>query len=166
MPTLRPFATPITIAPELRLLDGERQRPANGELAVDRRARLAAADRAANGLERALERQLVAGTDDALEAHVVDAGEEREPAAVRLLREHRDRARLGERLDHLHAGHDRVAGEVARAVLVGHALARDDARARIELDDLVQEQKGVPVREDLFDRLPTEGRRRGQGRLV
>ena len=31
---------------------------------------------------------------------------------------------------------------------------------------LVQEQKRRAVRKDLFDRLPTEGERRGQGRLV
>ena len=73
----------------------------------------------------------------------------------------RDGAGLRERLDHLHAGHDRVAGKVPRAVLVGHALERDDARARIELDDLVQEQKGRAVGEDLFDCLPPEGGRRG-----
>ena len=79
--------------------------------------------------------ELVAGRDDALEAHVVDAGEERELAAVLLLDEHGDRAGLRERLDHLHAGHDRVAGKVPGAVLVGHAssarrrASRDRARA-------------------------------------
>ena len=49
--------------------------------------------------------------------------------AVLGLGEHRDRAALGERLDHLHPGHDRVAGEVAGAVGFGHGLPRD-ARAR------------------------------------
>ena len=90
---------------------------------------LAAADRAAHRLDVALERQHVAGPHDALEANVVDAGEERELAAVLLLREHGDGAALRERLDHLHARHDRVAGEVAGAVLLGDRLARD-ARAR------------------------------------
>ena len=88
---------------------------------------LAAPDRAANRLDLALERQHVARPHDPLEAHVVDAREERELAAVLLLREHRDGAALRERLDHLHAGHDRVAGKVAGAVLVGDRLARDDA---------------------------------------
>ena len=73
-------------------------------------------------------------------------------------REHRDGAGLRERLDHLHAGHDRVAGEVAGAVVVGHALARDDARARLELDDFVEQEERGAVGEDLFDCLPPEGR--------
>ena len=102
-------------------------------------------------LERALERQLVAGPHDALEAHVVDAGEERELAAVLLLHEHGNRAGLRERLDHLHAGHDRVAGKVPGAILLGHGLARDDARARLELDDLVEQQERIAVRKDLLD---------------
>ena len=119
-----------------------------------------------NGLERALQRQFVAGPDNPLEADVVDAGEEREPPAVLLLGQHRDGAGLRERLDHLHARHDRVPRKVACAVLVGHALARDDARAWLELDDLVEKQKGRAMGEDLFDCLPPEGGRRGHAGLV
>ena len=113
---------------------------------------LPAADRPAHRLELALERELVAGPDDALEAHVVDPGEERELPAVLLLREHRNGAALRERLDHLHARHDRVPGKVSGAVVVGDALARDDAVARLELEHLVEEQERVAVREDRLDR--------------
>ena len=86
-------------------------------------------------LERALSVEHLAGPDDPLEAHVVDPGEEGELAPVRLCDEHGDGAGLGERLDHLHARHDRVARESARsAVVLGHGLARDHpltrARAR------------------------------------
>ncbi len=130
----------------------ERQRPAHGELAVDGRLHLAAADRAAHGLDLALERQHVSGPHDALEANVVDAREERELAAILRLREHGDRAALRERLDHLHAGHDRVAGKVAGAVLVGDRLARDDALARNELEHLVDQQHRVAVRQHRLDR--------------
>ena len=49
------------------------------------RRRLAAPDRAAHPLQLALELELVARLDDALEAHVVDAREERDAAAVLLL---------------------------------------------------------------------------------
>jgi hypothetical protein len=45
-----------------------------------------------------------------------------------------------------------VAGEVP---LVGpHALARDDSRAGLELDDLVDQEEGVAVREDFLDLCP------------
>src|SRR5439155_14163027 len=108
--------------------------------------------------------ELLAGTDDALEADVVDAGEERELAAVLLLGEYRHRPRLRERLDHLHAGHDRVPGEVARAVLLGDALARDDARAGLELEDLVDEQERRPVGQDRLDLGAAEGRRQATER--
>ena len=63
-----------------RPVHGEGERAADGELAVDGRARLALADRAAHRLEIALQRQLVAGAHDPLEADVVDAGEERDLA--------------------------------------------------------------------------------------
>ena len=106
----------------------------------------------AHRLEVALERQLVARPHDALEADVVDAREERDPAAVLLQAEHGDRACLSERLDHLHAGHDRVAGEVAGAVLLGDELARDDAHVRLELDHLVEQEERIAVRQDRLDR--------------
>ena len=140
----RPVVRPITSL----LPDREGERPAHGELAVDGRLHLAAPDRPAHGLDVALEREHVARPHDALEAHVVDAGEEGELAAVLLLREHGDGAALRERLDHLHARHDRVAGEVAGAVLLGHGLARDDALARDELDHLVDQEHRVAVRQD------------------
>src|SRR5262249_45665268 len=127
------------------------ERPADGELAVDRRTHLAPADRAANGLDLAEQVEHVARADDALEAHVVDAGEEREPAVFLRLREHGDGAALRKRLDHLHAGHDRVAGEMTGAIVVRDRPPRHDALARHELDHLVDEQEGVAVRKDLFD---------------
>ena len=101
----------------------------------------------------------VARPHDALEADVVDAGEERELARVLGLREHRDRAALGERLDHLHARHDRVAGEVAGAVLVGDGLPRDDTLARHELEHLVDQQHRVAVRQHRLDRRLVQQRR-------
>jgi BirA family transcriptional regulator, biotin operon repressor / biotin---[acetyl-CoA-carboxylase] ligase len=48
-----------------------------------------------------------------------------------------------------------VAGEVP---LVGpNALARDDARARRELDDLIEEEEGVTVGQDCFDLFARQG---------
>ena len=65
-----------------------------------------------------------------LEAHVVDPGEERELAPVRLLGENGDGAGLGQRLDHQDARHDRAAGKVPGQVplVLADALAGDDAR--------------------------------------
>src|SRR4051812_278422 len=105
----------------------ERQRSAGGELPFDRRPRLALADRATHLLERALELKLVARLDDPLEAGVVDARKESDPAAVFLLREDGNRARLSHRLDDQHAGHHRPAGEVAaeEPLVPAHALEGD-----------------------------------------
>ena len=133
--------------------------PAHGELAVDGRLHLAAADWAAHGLHVALERQHVAGPHDALEANVVDAGEERELARVLGLREHRHRAALGERLDHLHARHDRVAGKVACAILVRDGLPRDDTLARHELEHLVDQEHRVAMRQHSLDGCLVQQRR-------
>ena len=76
----------------------------------------------------------VAGADDALEAHGVDAREEGEPAGEVGMREAADRTHLRERLDLKHARHDRVPGEVAGEVpgVVLHEVAarRRARRAR------------------------------------
>src|SRR4029077_20177874 len=87
------------------------------------------------------------------EAHAVDAGEERNaPAEVRM-REHPHRTGLREGLDHQHAGHDRLARKVpAQEPLVAtHGEACTDARARLQLHDLVDQQEGVAVRDDRLD---------------
>ncbi len=159
MPFVRPIMLQIPTRRPLRCRpcrhyasDREGERSADGQLAVDRRLDLAAADRAAHGLDVALERQRVSGTHDALEAHVVDAGEESQLAAILLLREHRDRTALGERLDHLHPGHDRVAGEVSRTVQLGDRLAGHDTLTGDELDHLVDQEHRIAVREHRLDR--------------
>ena len=71
--------------------------------------------------------------------------------AVLGLGEHRDRAALSERLDHLHAGHDRVAGKVPGAVLFRDRLACDDAFPGDELEHLVDQQHRVTVRQHGLD---------------
>ena len=139
-------------------LDGEGQCPARSQLVADVRRRLAAPDRAPNLIDLAAERQRVAGLDDALEATVVDAGEEGDPAAVLLLDEHRNGACLGHRLDDQNTGHDRPLWKVARKppVLGRHPADRDDTSARLQLRDLVHEQERIAMREDLLDHLPPE----------
>ena len=101
---------------------------------------------------------VVAGLDDALEAAVVDPGEERDLAAVLLLDEHGDGTRLRHRLDDQHAGHHRAGGEVAgEPPVVGpHLARRDDAWPGLELDHLVDEQERLPVRQDRLDLVPAE----------
>src|SRR5204863_8553668 len=119
----------------------EGQGSPHGELVADARDDAAAADRPADALDLAAERELVAGLDDALEADVVDAGEERDLSTVLLFGQHRHRPGLGERLDHDHAGHDRPAGEVPgkEPLVAANVLPRDDANAGLELDHLVEE---------------------------
>src|SRR4029079_15244391 len=80
------------------------------------------------------------------------AREEDRPARVLGLREDGYRAALSERLDHLHAGHDRVPREVTRAILVGDELPRQDALAWNELEHLVHQKKRRAVRDDRLDR--------------
>ena len=65
-------------------------------------------------LHRDLEAKLVARRDDVLEAALVDRGEEPEAIAEAGLLGHEDPHGLGQRLDLEDAGHDRLAGEVAR----------------------------------------------------
>ena len=138
--------------------DEHRQHRLDCCLAADARAALALRDRAAHADELALEVEHVSRLDDALEAAVVDAREERDAAAVLLGREHRDGAALGDRLDREHARHHRSAGKVAGEppAVGGNGEPPDDLAARLELDDLVDEEKRMPVRDDRLDRLPPE----------
>jgi len=141
------------------LLHRKRQGAAHRKLTADRGAYLALADRAAHDLDVANEVEHIPGSNDPLEPHVVDPREQCELAVVLGLRKHRYRTALCERLDHLHAGHDRIAGEMPRAVFVRDRLAGDHALARDELEHLVDEEKGIAVRKDLLDLMLAEGRR-------
>ena len=78
--------------------------------------------------------------------------------AVLLEHERGDGAGLRHRLDDQDTGHHGPLGEVAGEppAVLGHAIARDDARAGLELDDLVEEQERRAVREDRLDHLPPE----------
>src|SRR5262249_48827763 len=151
-----PLAEPITVVP--LPLDGEGERAARSQLVADVRSRLAAPDRTAHLVDLTGEDEHVAWLDHALEAAVVDPGEEGDLAAVLLLDEHGNGSGLRHRLDDQNAGHHRPAGEVTREPrILGSDLASgDDAPARLELEHLVDQEKRLAVREDLLDLGPPE----------
>src|SRR5688572_8212339 len=128
IPIRVPLALPITSP-----LHCERQRAACGQRAVDSCCRLAAADGATDLVYLALERQRLAGGDDALEAAVVDPGEEGDPAAILLLDEHGDGPGLRHRLDDQDTRHHGPFGKVPREPppVLRDAVRRRDARARL-----------------------------------
>src|SRR5256885_7057725 len=132
-------------------LHRERQHCTTRQLAFDARLGLATTDRAANALEVATELEDVTRLDQTLEATLVDAGEQREPAAVLLLAQHRDGTGLCERLDDQHAGHHRAPREVPAQVplVLAHRLPGDGALARAKLEHLVDQEKGLAMRQDL-----------------
>src|SRR3954447_1735354 len=157
---IEPFwETFASIGGALAVGDGERERRAGRELAVHRSRRLAPADGPPHSVDLAAQLQLVPGKHHALEAHVVDSGEEGQLAAVGLVGEDRDRAAPRPRLDDDHTGHDRPAREVAgqEPLVLPHQLPCDYAGTGLEHRDLVQEEERVAVRQDLFDLLPPQG---------
>ena len=98
--------------------------------------------------------ELVAGGDGAAEAGVFNAGEDHElGVAVGDLGEEKSAAGLGDGFDHEDAGHDGVAGEVALEELLvdGDVLDGDDALVGLHLDDAVDEEEGVAVRQEGHD---------------
>ena len=123
-------------------------------------ARSPLADRAPDPLELAPQLQHVAGLDDPLEAHVVDAGEECHPASILLLGKNGDSAGLGHGLNDQDPGHDRAAGKVPPEVplVLTHSLARDSPNSQFQLDDLVDEEEGLTVGQDRLDLCPPERR--------
>ena len=128
-------------------------RSTGGELPVHCRSPLPASDRAPDALDVARELEFVARLDDPLEADPVDACEKCELAAILRFGQDCKGARLRHRLDDQNAGHDGPAGKVARQEpLIGPDLfARDNAAAWLDLDDLVEEQEWVAVRQDRLD---------------
>ena len=113
-------------------------------------------------------RSTVAGLDDALEAALLDAGEEPDAIAEAGLLGDVDGHRLGERLDLEHAGHDRQAGEVALEEPLGrgHALLAHDAlRLGVVLDDAIDEQERPAMRDERLD-LPGRVDDAGRGERV
>ena len=62
-------------------------------------------------------------------------------------------ARLRDGLDHQHAGHDRISGKVSHEIrfIHGDVLDGDNAFFALDLDDTVDEQKGVAMRQDGLD---------------
>ena len=151
--------------PRRRLLgvgQGEHELTATGGLATDGGVHLAAAHRAAGhgDLDPKVER--IARRDDALEPHLVDTGEQDELAPVGRVRQRGHDARLSERLDDQHAGHDGITGKVAREppVVVADEPAGVAALARDELDDLVEQQERRTMGDELLDLLPVRGRPR------
>jgi biotin-[acetyl-CoA-carboxylase] ligase BirA-like protein len=149
----------MTVLGEALFLDREGQRSAGGERSVHRGRRLAPSDRPAHALQFAGQLQLVARFDDPLEPDAVDPGEERELALVLLIREHRNRPRLRHRLDDQDPGHDRPAGKVTREVPLvrPHLFTGNHLLPWAQVDDLVEEQERVAVRQDRLELLATEG---------
>ena len=104
--------------------------------------------------------KFVTGRDNALEANLVDAREERQLPAVLRHDERSDATRLRERFDHDHAGDDRPAGEVALEdpLVIADELLCDRAHTGVELENLVEEEEGIPVRDDRLDDVASERR--------
>ena len=73
-------------------------------------------------------------------------------------RQRSDAGRLGKRLDHDHAGHDRPPGEVPAHVplVLRHAVLGDGAHAGLELEHPVEEEERIAMRKDRLDHVASE----------
>src|SRR5215204_3869046 len=132
-----------------------------GELAVNVRLAVHLLDAVADADGRHGDDERVAGDYGSAEAGVVDAAEEDELALAPLyLLERIDRAHLRHRLDDEDAGHDGRAGEVSlKEMFVDrHLLDPDDTHALRQLDDAIDEQERVTVRQNLLDGAGVENR--------
>ena len=99
--------------------------------------------------------QLIAGIDGPAEAAIVD-GHEIDQLAFGCGSErvdHEDGRRLRHRLDDQDARHDRRAGEMSLKIGLADAdvLDADGALVGIHLDDAVDHQEGVAMRDHLHD---------------
>ncbi len=142
--------------------------PVTGLHAGNLDQRLRADDSASHPVDRDGHVEHVARTADAREPHVVDAGEDAETIGVVSVREGADRTDLRRRLDHDDARHDRVAREVApeEPGIVTDRKPSAGTDARLELDDLVDEQERIAVGNDPLDRRRVQWKLHTSGSLA
>src|SRR5919108_15686 len=150
---LQPPAAWMTVLGGALSLDGEGQGSPGGELPVDLGGRLSPAHRPPHPLELAAELELVSGLDHPLEPNAVDPGEERQLAAVLVLREHGHGTGLRHRLHDQDTRHDRTPGKVAGQVPLvwADALPRHHALPRSEVDNFIEKQEWIAMRQDRLD---------------
>mmetsp|Transcript_35230 Transcript_35230/g.80203 ORF Transcript_35230/g.80203 Transcript_35230/m.80203 type:complete len:263 (-) Transcript_35230:1-789(-) len=135
------------------------------DLAVDVRLalHLADAELLLEDLHLHLHHEDVARDEGLLPAHVVDAPEEEVlPLLGQRRLESNEPPELRHSLDLKHSRHDRVIREVSGELRLvgGDALDAHRALARDVLEDLVHEEEGIPVGDDLADVPVSSNRRR------
>ena len=131
----------------------KRQLRRDSVLAVDRGHGLAHAHRALLLDDLAGQLQHITGDHLLAEPCFLDAAEQGQLALVFRQGQGTDGTYLGQGLNHQHAGHHRIAGEVALELgLVGRdALDALGPLARLHIDDLVHQQERIPVGNDLLN---------------
>ena len=151
-------------------LERHHQRGFGDHLIVDQRLAGDAGDRAALGDQPHRQADPVAGHDLAAELDAVDAAQ-RGPRLERLAVavEQQDRRGLGQRLEHQHARHHRLAREMALEEVFAdrHALHRLERAAALVRDDGVHEGHrvaiGQPVERERGDGGHWDARTGGEG---
>src|SRR5260370_12817442 len=97
--------------------------------------------------------QGIAGNDWPPKTRFFDAGEQHEfLIAIGNLAQRQNGAALGEGFDDQHSGHDRGAGKVPlkKRFVVADLLDTDDALERFYLDDSIDQQKRIAMRQKLL----------------
>ena len=116
-----------------------------------------------------LDAELIAGNDRAAELGGIDAGEDHQlVVAVGDLGEQERAAGLGDGFDHEDAGHDGVVGEVALelGLVERDVFDGDDALLALDLDDAVDEEEGIAMRQEGHDLEDVHGLRDAGGVAV
>ena len=90
----------------------------------------------------------VAGAHDPSEAHVFDAAEQGQLVRVPRVGEHRDRARLRERLELYHTGENGIPREMPgeKRFFAGDEILRPNTHTGLEFINAVDEAEGRTVR--------------------
>ena len=113
-----------------------------------------------------MDEERVAGEDRPAELHLVRTHEVADLPAVLGLAHHHDGCDLGHGLHLKDAGHDRMSGEMSleEGFVDRHAFDADRLVVAVELDDPVDHQEGIAVRQDPHHPVDVEdGRGRGHG---
>ena len=109
-----------------------------------------------------LDAELVAGDDGLAKAGVIDAGEDHELGVAIVLGEFCEQKRaagLRDGFDDENSGHDGKVRKMASEVRLvdGDVLDGDDAGFALHLEDAIDEEKRVTMRQDGHDLLDVQG---------
>jgi hypothetical protein len=136
-----------------RVQESEEDLPFGGEFSVDGGSAGTSSDIATDLTDLNFEPQGIAGANWSLETHPIDASEEGCFVPILRVAEEGNGTDLGQCFDDEYTRHHRISGKVTdeERLVDRHIFDADGALPPFDLDDAIDQEKGIAVRNDLLN---------------